>query len=73
MTQYPTVQFLVRHGLATTIAVSLLPIVAGMALALSGAHWGFGAAGLVAGAVTGIIVKSYVELVAIIADMLLPK
>lgn len=73
MPHYPVIQFLVRHGHRFAIAVGLLPAVAGVAAALAGGGWAYGAAGIVGSVVLYVIMKSYVELVAIIADMLLPK
>jgi hypothetical protein len=48
-------------------------VVTGLALAYAGWGWPFAVGGIVAGAVLYVIAKSYVELVAIIADMLLPR
>jgi uncharacterized membrane protein len=73
MPNYPVINFLVRHGHRFAIAVALLPAAAGLCLASAGAGWPYGAGGLVAGAILYVVMKSYVELVAIIADMLLPK
>ncbi len=73
MPNYPIIHFLVRHGHRFAIAVALLPAVSGIGLAAAGWGWPYGAAGVVASAVLYVIMKSYVELVAIIADMLLPK
>lgn len=73
MPNYPIIHFLVRHGHRFAIAVALLPVVVGAWLALAGWGWPYGAGGIVAGAILYVIMKSYVELVAIIADMLLPR
>ena len=73
MPNYPVVNLLVSHGNWFAALVAALPIVAGIYLALAGAGWIFLCAGAVAGAVLFVIFKSYVELVCIIADMLLPK
>lgn len=73
MPNYPIIQFLVRHGHRFAIAVALLPAALGVGLAFSGWGWLYGAGGVVASVVLYVIMKSYVELVAIIADMLLPK
>jgi len=73
MPQYPVIQFLVRHGHRFAIAVALLPAAAGVTAAFSGGGLLYGLAGIIASAVLYVIMKSYVELVAIIADMLLPK
>ena len=73
MPNYPIINFLVRHGHRFAIGVALLPVAAGFCLAYAGGGWPYGAGGLVTGAILYVIMKSYVELVAIIADMLLPK
>jgi hypothetical protein len=73
MPNYPVIHFLVRHGHLFAIAVALLPVAAGACLAISGGGWLYGAGGVAAGGVLYVLMKSYVEMVAIIADMLLPK
>jgi len=73
MPNYPIINFLVRHGHRFAIAVALLPVALGLCLAFAGWGWPYGAGGAIAGAILYVIMKSYVELVAIIADMLLPK
>lgn len=73
MPNYPVVNLLVRHGVWFAVIVAALPIIAGLCLALSGWGWIWLGAGAVAGAVLFIVFKSYVELVCILADMLLPK
>jgi hypothetical protein len=73
MPNYPIIHFLVRHGHPFAIGVALLPALAGLWILLFGGPWLHGVGGIVAGAVLYVLMKSYVELVAIIADMLLPK
>ena len=73
MENYSTVMFLVKHGDYVAIALSACPAFIGLGLVLAGFHWIFLAGGLVATAVAYLFVKSYVEIVRIIADMLLPK
>ncbi|MFO1189733.1 MAG: hypothetical protein U1E97_09160 [Alphaproteobacteria bacterium] len=74
MPDYPIVKFLVTHGDRFALGVALLPVAAAMlVLALGLAHWLILLAGLGAAALLFVFVKSYVELVRIIADMLLPK
>jgi hypothetical protein len=73
MPNYPVVNFLVRHGHRFAVAVALLPAIAGIYLGFSGWGWPIAVGGGVAGAILYVLAKSYVELVAIIADMLLPK
>jgi predicted PurR-regulated permease PerM len=73
MPNYPIINFLVRHGHPFAIGVALLPALAGLWILLAGGPWLFGVGGLVAAPVLYVLMKSYVEMVAIIADMLLPK
>lgn len=73
MPNYPIIHFLVRHGHPFAIGVALLPALAGIGIFLAGGPWLYGAGGIAAGAVIYVLMKSYVEMVAIIADMLLPK
>lgn len=73
MPNYPIIQFLVRHGHPFAIGVALLPALAGIGIFLAGGAWFYGVGGIAGGAVLYVLMKSYVEMVAIIADMLLPK
>jgi hypothetical protein len=70
---YPVVQFLLRWGGAVAILIALLPVAAAVAAVLCGAAWWVGAIGLVVGIVLWLFIKSYVEVLSIIADTLLPK
>ena len=73
MPKYPVIDFLLRHGHPFAIAVALLPAIGGAGLACLGWGWPIAAGGVLAGGILYVLAKSYVELVAIIADMLLPK
>ena len=74
MDQYPTIKLIVEHGNTIAVLVAILPFIGGIAFfALLGMHWLTLAAGFVASLVLLLIMKSYVELVRVIADMLLPK
>ena len=70
---YPAVRLLRRHGNWFAIGLGLVFVAAGAwaAVAGYGAIWLLG--GLVAGAFGAFVMRSYVELVRIIADMLLPR
>lgn len=71
--RYPVIAVLVRWGDWLAIGLSLLPLAAAMFLVAAGQSWLV----LLAAAVSGIVifgfVKSYVELIRIIDDNLLPK
>ena len=73
MPSYPVVNFLLRHGHRFAVVVALLPAVPGLYLGFSGWGWPVAVGGIMAGGILYVLAKSYVELVAIIADMLLPK
>ena len=73
MDQYPTIKLIVEKGNALAAAIGLLPLVGTLVLAGFGVHWLVLAAGAVASAVVYLLMRSYVELVRVIADMLLPK
>ncbi|MFT3719198.1 hypothetical protein [Pseudorhodoferax sp.] len=70
---YPVVQFLVARGKGLSIALSglLLLVLGGFGLA-SGALWLLPAALVAAGVLLGLLL-SYVEVLRIIADTLIPK
>lgn len=73
MTQYPTLRFLERHGSWLAIAVAATPLIAGVIAAVLGqsAWWILAGAG-VAG-ILFIAARSYVEMIRLMTDMLLPK
>ena len=73
MEQYPAIHFLLRHGDAFAVAVALLPASAGIVAAFYGWHWAVLVAGCVLSLVLGVLMKSYIELVRVMADMLIPK
>jgi hypothetical protein len=73
MADYPTLRFLEKHGGWLAIAVGAVAFLAGIvATALGASLWW-----LLAAAVTGgllfLLVRSYVELIRLMTDMLLPK
>ena len=70
---YRTLHFIVSHGdwLAIVVALGTLALGIGVWLT-SGSLW-FLVVGVVGGAFMYLIMRSYVELVRVIVDMLLPK
>jgi hypothetical protein len=70
---YPVVQFLLRWGGALAILIALAPVAAAAAAVWCGTSYWVAPAGLAAGVVLWLFVKSYVEVLSIIADTLLPK
>lgn len=74
MDQYPTIKLIVEHGNTIELLVAVLPFLAGIALfVLLAMHWLVLVAGFVTSLVLLLLMKSYVELVRVISDMLLPK
>jgi hypothetical protein len=74
MDQYPTLKRIVRYGDVLAPAVAVLPLLGAIAaLVLLGAHWLALPAGAACSAVLLLLMKSYVELVRVISDMLLPQ
>ena len=70
---YPVVRLLVKHGSILSIAVAAVLAIAGIWAALAGFGWAWAPTGILAGAFGGLIMRSYVELVRLITDMLLPR
>ena len=73
MDQYPTIKLIVERGDALAIAIGSLPLIAAIVLVAYGVHWLALPVGLVGAAVLYLLMRSYVELVRVIADMLIPK
>jgi len=70
---YPALNFLVRYGDWVAIVVGVVPVLLGGIASGMGMSIMFGIAGLVAGAFLYLMMRSFVELVRVIVDMLLPK
>jgi hypothetical protein len=73
MAQYPTLRFLERYGDWIAILVSLAPLAAAILAAALGASAWWVLAGAAAAAVLFIAARSYVEMIRLMTDMLLPK
>ncbi len=70
---YPVVQFLVTHGKNLSIVLSALVFLVGLSLGLStGALWLIPVGLMISGVVLGLML-SYIEVLRIIADTLIPK
>jgi len=70
---YPAVRLLRRHGDAVVAAFALVPALAGLWAAIALANWAWAVVGIVVAAAVGFLMRCFVELVRIIADMLLPR
>lgn len=73
MDQYPTVSLILRHGNSIAICLAALIPIAAVLMVLSGWSWLVLPASLVLGGVAFGLLMSYVEIIRIIADTLLPK
>ncbi|WP_250528497.1 hypothetical protein [Caballeronia sp. GAWG2-1] len=74
MDEFPTIRLIVNHGGAIAWIVAILPFLGCLAaFALLQTSWLILLVGLVATMVLLFIMKSYVELVKVVADMLLPQ
>jgi len=73
MDQYPTIKLIVERGNLLAIVIALLPLAGGIAAVVLGMHWLLLIAGAVSAAVVYLLMRSYVELVRVMADMLIPK
>jgi len=70
---YPILRFLERHGGWLSIVVGATPLVAGLIAAALGQSPWWVAAGAVAAGVLFLVARSYIELIRLMTDMLLPK
>jgi hypothetical protein len=73
MTEYPMLHLLLRWGKPSAVALASLVILGGLSLAWSSGNVLWGLLGLAAAAVGYCLLLSYVELVKLVMDMLLPK
>ena len=73
MRSYPMVTALVRYGTLLAVMVALAAAAFGVFLTIAGHGIAFAVGGVLLGGVLYVLLKSYTELVAIIADMMLPK
>ncbi len=69
---YPAIHFIRRHGAVLAVILGMLVGAAGLAATLAGAGWWWTLAGIAAGGLTFLLMKSYCELVRVIAATLLP-
>ena len=70
---YRTLHFLVRYGDWVALVFAAAPVLAGVAAWLTGMSVLAAVAGLIGALFIYLIMRSYVELVRVIVDMLLPK
>lgn len=70
---YWMLQFIVKHGDWIAIATGALPLLASIAGVLFGLPWWALVVGAAGSAFLFLLMRSFVELVRVIVDMLLPK
>lgn len=73
MDQYPALKLIVERGNLLAAVIAALPLAGTLAAVALGMHWLFLLAGAVSAAVVYFLMRSYVELVRVMADMLIPK
>jgi MFS family permease len=73
MDDYPTVKLILRWGGQMATAAALAPPLIAVALVADGWRWPTLLAGAIIGAAVLVLARSYVEVIRIIADTLLPK
>ncbi len=73
MTEYPTLRFLEKHGGWLSIAVGAVVFLASVVAIVLGASLWWLMAGVLIGAVLSLLARSYIELIRLMTDMLLPK
>ncbi|MBC7779042.1 MAG: hypothetical protein H7125_02955 [Proteobacteria bacterium] len=74
MDQYPTLKLIAEKGDLIAIVIGLLPVLGALAIGATVVwHWLILATGLVAGGVLYGLTRSYVELVRVIADVMIPR
>jgi hypothetical protein len=71
--QYPTLRLLERHGAWLAVLVALTPLAAAIIALIEGYSPWWLLGGAAAGAVLFLAGRSYVEMIRLMTDMLLPK
>jgi hypothetical protein len=69
---YPAIRFLLRFGNALALVVGLVIVLAGLWTGAGGAGWLCGAAIVAAGLLAFLLLRTFAELLHIVADTLLP-
>ena len=73
MNEYPTLNFLLEHARTLAIAGAAAPVLGAVLAVLSGANALWLLAGFALGGICYGLVRSYVELIKLVTDMLMPK
>lgn len=70
--RYPTVRFLATHGMKLAWLLALCGALTGILLTVELGGWFWSVAGVAAGALLGVLMASYTEVLRIVADTLIP-
>ena len=70
---YPTIKFLIRYGNVITWTVAALPALVAVLAAAGGAPWWLVPAGLLVGGFLLVMMRSYIELMRVVAETLIPR
>jgi hypothetical protein len=70
---YPAVRFLVTKGDFLAVLVGLVPLGLGLWALSAGYPWPLALLGAAAGAVLWLVLRSYVEVLRILSDTLMPR
>jgi hypothetical protein len=73
MKHYPMLQLIMRWGSIVAALLAAIVVAAGIWAAVETDNWLWAAAGVVVAGVGYCLAASYVELICLITDMLLPK
>ena len=73
MENYPTIALILKWGEPLSAVLAALIPLGALLLVLQGASWLVLVAGIVAGAVAYGLLRSYVEVLRVIADTLIPR
>lgn len=70
---YPLLRFIAAHGMKFVAPIAAFVLLCGMALAVDLQSWVAGLASVLVAAVLGALLASYVEMVRVIVDTLVPR
>jgi len=70
---YPVLRFIATHGMKLAVPIAVLAALAGLLLALALGSWTAAAVAVPAAALLGGILASYVEMVRVVVDTLIPR
>jgi len=70
---YPAVRFVLRYGHALAGLAGIALFIAGAFATMTGNGWGWALAGALSAPLVYLLLRSYAELVSIIAETLLPR